>query len=72
MNSGMCSPVFKINIEKLVAFLYFNNEKLEKKYKNSTFWSSPSGSVEMNPTTNREVAGLIPGLTQQVKDPALP
>ena len=26
----------------------------------------------MNPTRNQEVAGLIPGLTQGVKDPALP
>ena len=25
-----------------------------------------------NPTRNHEVAGLIPGLTQRVKDPALP
>ena len=25
-----------------------------------------------NPTSNREVAGLVPGLAQSVKDPALP
>ena len=30
------------------------------------------GTVEMNLTRNHEVAGLIPGLTQWVKDPMLP
>ena len=32
------------------------------------FWSSRCGTVEMNPTRNHEVAGLIPGLAQWVKD----
>ena len=35
-------------------------------------WSSQPGAVETNPTRNHEVVGLIPGLTQWVKDLALP
>ena len=30
-----------------------------------------NGTAETNLTRNHEVAGLIPGLTQQVKDPVL-
>ena len=33
--------------------------------------SSHRGAVEMNLTRHHEVAGLIPGLAQQVKDPVL-
>ena len=35
-------------------------------------WSSRLDAEEMNLTRNNEVSGLIPGLTQWVKDGALP
>ena len=34
--------------------------------------SSHYGAVETNPTSKHEVAGLIPGLAQRVKDLMLP
>ena len=36
------------------------------------FWSSHSGTVEMNLISNHEVVDSIPGLAQWVKDPKLP
>ena len=35
-------------------------------------WISCRGAAEMNPTRKHEVVGLIPGLSQRVKDLALP
>ena len=40
--------------------------------KNSTFWEVPLWRSKMNPTKNHEVAGLIPGLAQWIKDLVLP
>ena len=61
---------YKIDIQKSVAFLYTNNEITEKVKKE--FQSSPCGSAIVNPTIVSEDAGLIPGLAQWFKHPALP
>ena len=41
-------------------------------FKKTIFMSSRHGSVETNLTSILEDEGLIPGLAQWVKDPALP
>ena len=40
--------------------------------KESVNWSSHHGAAETNLARNHEVADLIPGITQWVKDQALP
>ena len=64
---------YKINIQKSVAFLYTNNEILEKECKNiipfkiasQEFLSWHSGNESAR---NHEVVDSIPGLTEWVKD----
>ena len=55
-------------------FLGWSPKAIEIKTKNKTMGhgSSRRGTAEMNLTRNHEVASLIPGLAQQVEDPALP
>ena len=53
------------------------NQRIEEssckyRYKIKTIRSSCLGEVETNPTRNHEVEGSTPGLTQKVKDLALP
>ena len=45
---------------------------IDTQYDKDVIWSSHHGLAEMNPTSNHEDSGLIPGLAQWVKDPAMP
>ena len=68
----------KINIRGISLIFYTNNEISETEYKNTIhFKIAPHGVPVVaqwltNLTSNHEVVGSIPGLTQWVEDPALP
>ena len=60
----------------LVLFIYLN-QRFGSGYDCAlemppTLWSPYCGAVETNMTSTHEDAGLIPGLAQWLKDPALP
>ena len=48
------------------------SQKKKKKKKKELYRSARHGAAETNPTGNHETVGSIPGLTQRVKDWALP
>ena len=56
----------------LNAALKFQIRPRNTSLKSKFLGRSHPGSAEMNPTTNHEVVGSIPGFIQWVKDPALP
>ena len=56
-------------LENRISYCFVRQSSILNK---STVWSSRHGAAETNLTRNHEVVGLIPGLTQWIKDPVLP
>jgi len=65
-------PIGPLAWEPLCAMVAAQEKAGKQKKKKTRNRSSHRGTVEMNLTRNREVAGSIPGLAQWVKDPTLP
>ena len=72
--SRMTSNVYNVDLwyREVVKLFLISSKKARKYIFKYDFWSSHCGTEETNSTRNHEVADLIPGLAQWVKDPVLP